>query len=364
MRVTMKRQFKFSNNGEVISKNAESDKSESIYDLIPFLITEKPSLENLKLGESIHYPFINTSCAEHSGIFNFTISSTVYGKEFLLECDPVSDFEKIQRLTQQRNEALIALEKVNYQKSQSNECDHEKQELKSLNEKLHKQKKVYSQMLSIVSHDLGGSISSINTMLSMLMHKKITKKDFYSMLPTMVQRTSNTDSLTKELLAWSKSQLDSDSQQLEKISLASILNEVINQQETELKNKKIIIENYVKNNISIYSNPDFIKFVLRNVLTNAIKYTNENGKVRFKSSNVNGDLKISIIDNGIGIPSEKLKEMQQGLIQESRLGTSKEKGNGIGMMLVNDLVKQNRGHIDILSKENFGTEVDIIIPIK
>lgn len=100
-----------------------------------------------------------------------------------------------------------------------------------------------------------------------------------------------------------------------------------------------------------------IQTVLRNLISNSIKFTPQGGKIIISAKKQEGNGIISVKDNGVGMKPEKLKELENQLIVESNQGTEGEIGTGFGFKLVKDFVEKNDGQLEVKSGLNQGTEV-------
>jgi len=104
--------------------------------------------------------------------------------------------------------------------------------------------------------------------------------------------------------------------------------------------------------------------IINNLLSNAIKFTNPDGQVSMEIKPVSkNELVCKIIDNGIGIPKENIPFIFDKFSKASQNGTAGEKGTGLGMAIVNDLVEKQDGRIEIESEEGVGTTINLFFPI-
>lgn len=149
----------------------------------------------------------------------------------------------------------------------------------------------------------------------------------------------------------------------ESIHLYSIVQQIEYNYKPLLLDKAITFENSVSKNIFIFVDLDSLKIVLRNLLDNAIKFSNENGKINFYTQEINPDFcDLTIEDNGIGMSENTIKE----LLQEGELLAKKSNseiiGTGLGLQLCKQMIKKNSGTLVIESEINKGTKMILSFP--
>jgi signal transduction histidine kinase len=126
--------------------------------------------------------------------------------------------------------------------------------------------------------------------------------------------------------------------------------------------KNIGIQNEVDHTASIYCDEDMFRTVLRNILSNALKFTPEGGSITISTEARARSTRICIADSGIGISGNNLKRLLQSNESFSTPGTANEKGSGLGFSLVKDFVGMNHGTFTVESEEGKGTEVCLTFP--
>lgn len=221
-------------------------------------------------------------------------------------------------------------------------------------------------MFSIIAHDLRGPLGTFQGLISIIESfidegdtEKI--KEFISLIKNS---SKSTFELLENLLAWSRSQLKSISINFTEIDINEIISETMQLLEGSLHQKKITLENISKNNYIAIADNEMIKTVIRNIISNAIKFTSENGKIIVDQKLENDMVKISIHDNGIGIEKERLSKLFNFLENQSTIGTSGEKGTGLGLVLANEFVQKNNGRIYVESEIGKGSTFYICLKSK
>ena len=133
----------------------------------------------------------------------------------------------------------------------------------------------------------------------------------------------------------------------------------------EIKKKNHHVENFVTADVpNVIADKDDIERVVLNILTNSIKYTPDNGKIKIYVGFVYNDAYIKVIDNGLGIPEEDLNRIFDRFYRVDKARTREMGGPGLGLSIAKEILDQNKGSIDIKSEKGKGTEVVIRIPTK
>jgi signal transduction histidine kinase len=127
--------------------------------------------------------------------------------------------------------------------------------------------------------------------------------------------------------------------------------------------KNIIIENNATEHLLVKANQNSINTVIRNLISNAIKFTHENGKIGLQAAQVNGHVRVSVSDKGVGMSEEVMEKLFKIGVKHSTLGTALEKGSGLGLVLCKDFVEKNGGAIDVESSEGKGSTFYFTLPL-
>lgn len=221
------------------------------------------------------------------------------------------------------------------------------------------------QLFSIVSHDLRSSVHALKTSNSKL-SATLETKNYDELNQLIIQNSSIANgaySLLDNLLHWAMLQTKQLYFHKESVHLYSIVQQIEYNYKPLLFDKSISFENLVAKNCFIFVDLDSLKIVLRNLLDNAIKFSNENGKISFYTSENNSDFcQLILEDNGIGMNQNTVDE----LLQENELLAKKNNseiiGTGLGMQLCKQMIKKNGGTINIESQANKGTKVILLLP--
>lgn len=159
------------------------------------------------------------------------------------------------------------------------------------------------------------------------------------------------------MLHWSRLQNINFSLSLESICLFDELNNTIQTLELAAAEKNLSITNEVDKTIAVNADKSMIQLVMRNIISNSIKFSIKNGTIKIFSEQFDGHIKISVSDNGVGIPAKDLDKIFRMDVQYSTAGTMDEKGTGLGLMLCKEIVEKHGGSIEIKSEPGRGTDV-------
>jgi signal transduction histidine kinase len=141
-----------------------------------------------------------------------------------------------------------------------------------------------------------------------------------------------------------------------------LTNEVIELLDNLAKNKNIRLNNDINPEFDISCDKEMTKTILRNLISNAIKFTTEFGTIALNARQINQMIEISIKDSGVGISEERLNKLFRIEKNTSTLGTSDEKGTGLGLILCKELIEKQGGNIWVLSVVGQGTEFKFTLP--
>ena len=219
-------------------------------------------------------------------------------------------------------------------------------------------------LFSIIAHDLRSPFSSILGFSELLLEDR---EDYdvatYKMYSKQINSSAkNTLVLLDNLLNWAKSQTGQINFKPEKAVLASIIQEIFELSNLSAKNKNIVLNHIPSEEIIVFADPNMIKTVLRNLISNAIKFTNSNGKIDVYALQNDKFIEIAVSDNGVGMNEETRNKLFSIETNETTLGTANEKGSGLGLLLCKEFVEKHGGKIWIESEEGKGSIFYFTLP--
>ncbi len=233
----------------------------------------------------------------------------------------------------------------------------QKSELEKLNES-----KV--RFFSIIAHDLRGPIGNILSMLEIYedMIKNEEFKDAEEALAITKDTAERSYELLSHLLAWGHSQMKTLKPKKDRFLLVSVVKEVVelNVVNSNSKNIKIII--FGDKDAFLDADLEMIRTVFRNIIGNAIKFSNNDSCIEIQICSTHKSVEISVLDFGVGIPEDKLNDFMNDHLIETTFGTKGEKGTGFGLQLSKELVQANNGAFEVKSIVGKGTRVLMKFP--
>ncbi len=221
--------------------------------------------------------------------------------------------------------------------------------------------------LSIISHDLKSPFSSMLGLSNLLLENfhKYSDSKRVLFLQNINQAMVNTSTLLEDLLMWSKSQTKGFKVTPKELLLEEMLKEIIDLHKTVAEKKNITIE-LNHNNLRAFADMNSVKTIIRNLISNAVKFSFPNSKVLVKAepfrNNDTDYIKVSVKDFGVGIDKPTLHNLFRIGKNISTAGTDNETGTGLGLILCQEFVEKNNGKIGVESEPNAGALFWFTIP--
>jgi signal transduction histidine kinase len=219
---------------------------------------------------------------------------------------------------------------------------------------------------SIIAHDLKSPFNSILGFNELLL-EQIKKKDYENIeefANLMLQSSNNAVDLLSNLMTWSQSQSGRMEFNPVYFEIASLIEESTRLLNDLAGQKSIKIESTISSAVPVFADKEMISTILRNLISNAIKFTNIGGKISISVDKIDETLKVTIRDNGVGILRESLDTIFNIAGSESTLGTLNEKGTGLGLILCKEFIEKNNGKIWVESKAGIGSSFSFSLPTK
>lgn len=233
-----------------------------------------------------------------------------------------------------------------------------------LNEKLKALNVTKDRLFTIIAHDLKSPFNSILGLSELLINNlhsyNIEKSvEFVSQINNSAK---NTLSLIDNLLAWANSQMGQITYQPENILLLPVVQEVIELLSPTAKIKNIAILYFESELLEAYADKNLLQVVIRNLISNAIKFSKLGGRINVYSVSENEQIIITISDNGIGISDKNLANLFHSSGTFTTNGTAHEKGSGLGLFLCKEFVEKQGGKIWVESEVGIGSEFKFTLP--
>lgn len=247
--------------------------------------------------------------------------------------------------------------------------EHANQQLKTQGQLLEQQKSELSslnatkdKLLGLIAHDIRAPLSSLTTLLTLWDAKIISGEKFDEISSKVRSNLHYLRISLDNLLVWSTAQLKGIKPKPEHVSVWEIINNEICLLNDTAENKGVkLIYETPQSILSSVTDSVQLSIVVRNILSNAIKFTDKGGEVHIKIYPEGDFYKISIADNGIGMPKDLREHLFSNEIDNIRRGTANEKGTGLGLNVAKEFVEANNGTIQVMSEEGKGTEISFTI---
>lgn len=219
--------------------------------------------------------------------------------------------------------------------------------------------------ISILAHDLRNPFNSLIGFSDMLQKSiELAEMDKIKKYADIIQSTSkNTFDLLNNLLSWAYSQQQGMIINKESLNLNAVIQEILLVTEFIAEGKNIDIYLNLDKDIYVIADKEMLKTILRNLITNAIKYSFENSIIKIKAGIVEEFVEIKISDSGIGMDEDTQNNLFNLLDAKSKKGTKGETGTGFGLILCKGFVEKNGGKIWVESKLGKGSDFIFTIPI-
>ncbi len=222
-------------------------------------------------------------------------------------------------------------------------------------------------LYSVIAHDLRSPMGSIKMVLNMLilnLPSETIGKEMFEMLTMANRTTEEVFSLLDNLLKWTKSQIGKLNVVYQDFDIVGVIEGIIQifSMVSELKGISIYLDSAPA--IEVHSDADMIKTVIRNLLSNALKFSNKGGKIIVGIVERENDIMISVKDNGCGISKEDQGKLLHTDTHFSTFGTENEEGSGLGLLLCQDFVAKNGGTLWLESEKGVGSTFSFTIPRK
>ncbi len=218
---------------------------------------------------------------------------------------------------------------------------------------------------SIIAHDLKNPFNTIIG-FSEMMKESIRLNDsatFYEYTVMINTSAVQTLRLLENLLEWANSQRRKITFTPVPVNIGELVKDEFAMVDEMATGKSIDLKNYVNDSLTIIADKNMLRTILRNLITNAVKFTHKNGHVEVKAISSDDHVEIAVSDNGIGMSQETISKLFRIDANLSTRGTENEKGTGLGLFLCKDFVEKHNGKIWVESEEGKGSTFKILLPL-
>lgn len=239
--------------------------------------------------------------------------------------------------------------------SQNKEIEKQREELDALNQ-------IKNKIFSIISHEVRSPLNSLLGTVSLLNSGVLSPEEFFKLSADLKSKVSHTTNFLNNLLVWAKSQMQGMHVEPGTFDLNDLVNETVDllKEQADMKGVEITFEK--SENILANADRNMVSIVLKNLITNAIKFTSKGQKICLKTIKNSRHAMISVKDEGVGM-SDEVQEKLFSLDSISTKGTAQEVGTGLGLMLSKSLVEENGGKIWVETEAGKGSIFNFTIPL-
>jgi signal transduction histidine kinase len=238
----------------------------------------------------------------------------------------------------------------------------QREELVTIRGEMEEMNSMKSKLISIISHDLKSPLNNLKSLLNLNERGLLTPDELKQNFSRVGKSVDGISYLLQNLVRWSKSQHQGFKPELEKIEVRKSVDDVLYSTESISAEKNIQIHNKVEENIFFLVDREMIKLVIRNILTNSIKFSHPNSSITITSKNIGDKCTVAIQDSGIGMTQEEMENLFY-VKKSSRPGTQNEGGTGIGLMLTHEFIKMMKGAISVNSEIDKGSTFYVTLPL-
>jgi signal transduction histidine kinase len=273
--------------------------------------------------------------------------------------------KKAQKLAEEVSQVKNNLEELVEERttelqSVSTELESQKRMLESTNSDLLEAINARNRLFAIIGHDVRAPIGYNLQALEMLINNPgVPEKDRNELLKMMATSSEVTYNLLDNLLVWGRSQTGKLVASPIRIKLKDLIDESLELISLGLREKKLKVEVYVSEEHYVEADRDQLYIVIRNLVSNAMKFTPEKGSIYISSKKWNSEVVISIRDTGIGIPDAILTKLFDARSNVSTNGTRGEKGSGLGLQICQEILQINNGWMQVESRSGEGTTITV-----
>ncbi|MBI9073665.1 MAG: hybrid sensor histidine kinase/response regulator [Melioribacteraceae bacterium] len=252
------------------------------------------------------------------------------------------------------------------------ELHNKKEELVQLNSKLAESEKDLMEsnankdkFFSIISHDLKCPFNGILGATEMLVsyYDELSSEEAKEMIQVVRESSTKAYELLEGLLEWAQTQTGRMEYIFENIDLYEQSTKTIELLKTNAQNKNIFLKNEVKENTLVFADKRATETVLRNLITNAIKFTKPDGIIKVETEKRDSEIAISVSDSGIGMSDKDKNKLFKIEVHHTTVGTNNEAGTGVGLILCKELVEKHGGKIWVESELGVGSKFIFTLPI-
>src|SRR6056297_225946 len=235
----------------------------------------------------------------------------------------------------------------------SHELREEKIEIEEKRKQLEELNATKDKFFSIIAHDLKNPFNTVIGLSELLLYRydNYDEEKIKEFIGQINKFSSNAYNLLDNLLQWARSQTGRIKVSPSDIDIEKLTQENISLLEDKAQQKNISLDSQVEPETFVYADSNMINTVIRNLISNAIKFTPDGGKIIIKAEESGEKIKFSVVDNGVGIAKEDIPKLFNLTTNYTSEGTNAEVGTGLGLILCKEFIEKNNGNIWVESEE-------------
>jgi len=227
--------------------------------------------------------------------------------------------------------------------------------------KLEDSKAIQNKIISIIAHDVRGPVASVKAMIELTKDSGLSETETTTLLGLLDKQLDGTLDMLTNLVEWGSILLQKEQLNIRPVTLSEITQKIISNLHpfASIKNNEIV--NKVNADCRVIADENTLRFILRNIISNANKFTSA-GTIKVSSELMDKEMvNISVTDSGCGMSEDVLQQLFNPAKRQSREGTNKEKGSGLGLILAREFAEAMNARIEVSSKEGEGTVFSLLV---
>jgi len=228
--------------------------------------------------------------------------------------------------------------------------------------KLNELNSLKDRLIGVLAHDLRAPISTLRGLFGLMTDENLSSEEFVKLTPKVFNKLENTSDFLDTLLFWINSQVDETKNKIVSFSLADLVSRELQHLEDKLQQKNLSIQQNISPKAIALADPNSVRIVIHNFLTNAIKFSNHDSVIEASARVEDQKVIFCLKDHGIGMSADYLNMLFKSHVNSSN-GTDNETGSGMGLLFCKDLIEKQKGKIWAESVLGTGTKLCFTLPL-
>ncbi|PQJ15282.1 tetratricopeptide repeat-containing sensor histidine kinase [Aureicoccus marinus] len=233
---------------------------------------------------------------------------------------------------------------------------------KEANKKLSQLNDSKDKLFSIISHDLISPVNTLKEMLTLYRDNVLSESEVLESIPRLKSRVDMSSFALNNLLYWAQTQMSGFHANPVEVDLKKRAQMTCSFFNEDIENKNISLNCEIPVGYKARFDVNHLDVILRNLVSNAIKFTPEGGEIQFRITELDNRIAFEVINEGVSIPTEVIQALEDDQTYSSSPGTRQEKGTGVGLKIAKELTELNGGEFELVTPGVDGTTVRIYLP--